>query len=82
MPVEYSRGCPLEKKVCIHQDRLKTKAICRLLRVTTCYVRNIHILATTYSLFYVPQRSVKFLCRFFFNVLREYVVIFPHNLKP
>jgi len=69
MPVEYSRGCPLEKKVCIHQDRLTTKVICRLLRVTTCYVRNTHILATTYSLFYVQQFSVKFLCRFSFNPL-------------
>jgi len=51
MPVEYSWGCPLEKEVCMHQDRLMAKAICRLLRVTTCYVINIHIQATTNSLF-------------------------------
>jgi len=68
MPVEYSRGCPLEKKVCIHQDRQMTKAICRLLRVTTCYVRNIHTQTTTDGPFYVAQFSVKFLCTFSFNL--------------
>jgi len=82
MSVEYSRGCPLEKKVCTHQDRLMTKAICQLLRVTTCYVRNIHTQATTNSPLSVPQFCIKFLCTFSFNVDREYVAIFPLNLKP
>lgn len=81
MPVEYSRECPLEKKVCIHQDRLMTKAICLLLRETACYVRNIHIKATRNSIFCVPQFSVKFVCTFSFNIAREYFAIFPHNLK-
>ena len=82
MPVEYSRGSPFEKKVCIHQDRLMTKAICRLLGVTTCYIRIIYMHAPTKRLFYVPQFSVKFLCIFSFNMDREYVAILRHNLKP